>query len=126
MLLFAYTVNGSGKSKGKVTFFESLSYVIPMCVLVRVIAENFIFCLTKTEKMETCQDMLLFDINMSITTRANEFGKGDRAEKFKRKDSWFPLFSFASISAATDNFSIRNKLGEGGFGPVYKVAFLSP
>ncbi|KAJ0461100.1 putative protein kinase RLK-Pelle-DLSV family [Helianthus annuus] len=29
-------------------------------------------------------------------------------------------FSFAKISRATDDFSIDNKLGEGGFGPVYK------
>ena len=31
-----------------------------------------------------------------------------------------PSFSFASVSAATDNFSDANKLGDGGFGPVYK------
>ncbi|KAK7271903.1 hypothetical protein RJT34_28173 [Clitoria ternatea] len=30
------------------------------------------------------------------------------------------IFCFASIAAATDNFSAVNKLGEGGFGPVYK------
>ncbi|KAK1430753.1 hypothetical protein QVD17_13725 [Tagetes erecta] len=30
------------------------------------------------------------------------------------------LFSFASIMAATGDFSIENKLGQGGFGPVYK------
>ncbi|XP_073133215.1 G-type lectin S-receptor-like serine/threonine-protein kinase At1g67520 [Henckelia pumila] len=30
------------------------------------------------------------------------------------------LFTYASILAATDNFSFKNKLGEGGFGPVYK------
>ncbi|KAJ9697296.1 hypothetical protein PVL29_009197 [Vitis rotundifolia] len=30
------------------------------------------------------------------------------------------LFSFDSIVAATNNFSSENKLGEGGFGPVYK------
>ncbi|KAK9067851.1 hypothetical protein SSX86_011962 [Deinandra increscens subsp. villosa] len=30
------------------------------------------------------------------------------------------LFSFATIIAATDDFSFQNKLGEGGFGPVYK------
>ncbi|GJS75313.1 G-type lectin S-receptor-like serine/threonine-protein kinase [Tanacetum coccineum] len=29
-------------------------------------------------------------------------------------------FSFASIMAATDDFSLENKLGQGGFGPVYK------
>ena len=32
-----------------------------------------------------------------------------------------PLFTFGSIAAATDNFSTENKLGEGGFGAVYKV-----
>ena len=32
-----------------------------------------------------------------------------------------PLFSFVSVAAATNNFSDDNKLGEGGFGPVYKV-----
>ncbi|KAA8525712.1 hypothetical protein F0562_007567 [Nyssa sinensis] len=30
------------------------------------------------------------------------------------------IFSFASIVAATNNFSGENKLGQGGFGPVYK------
>lgn len=32
-------------------------------------------------------------------------------------------FTFQSISSATNNFSITNKLGEGGFGAVYKVKF---
>lgn len=31
------------------------------------------------------------------------------------------IFSFYNVLVATDNFSIANKLGEGGFGPVYKV-----
>lgn len=35
-----------------------------------------------------------------------------------------PLFDFATISDATNNFSLKNKLGEGGFGPVYRVNML--
>lgn len=33
-----------------------------------------------------------------------------------------PLFKLAILTTATDNFSEANKLGRGGFGPVYKVA----
>ncbi|ONI01790.1 hypothetical protein PRUPE_6G158800 [Prunus persica] len=31
------------------------------------------------------------------------------------------IFSYASVVAATTNFSEENKLGQGGFGPVYKL-----
>ncbi|GFY91775.1 S-locus lectin protein kinase family protein [Actinidia rufa] len=31
-----------------------------------------------------------------------------------------PLFNFASLAIATNNFHMANKLGQGGFGPVYK------
>lgn len=34
------------------------------------------------------------------------------------------IFSFESVVIATDNFSVANKLGEDGFGPVYKVIFV--
>ncbi|CAA2957579.1 G-type lectin S-receptor-like serine threonine-kinase At4g27290 isoform X1 [Olea europaea subsp. europaea] len=36
------------------------------------------------------------------------------------KDIELPLFDVHTITKVTDNFSINNKLGEGGFGPVYK------
>jgi hypothetical protein len=32
-----------------------------------------------------------------------------------------PHINLATILAATNNFSDSNKLGQGGFGPVYKV-----
>ncbi|XP_028086810.1 G-type lectin S-receptor-like serine/threonine-protein kinase At4g27290 [Camellia sinensis] len=41
--------------------------------------------------------------------------------KAKSKDLELRQFDFATITYATDNFSINNKLGEGGFGLVFKV-----
>lgn len=32
-----------------------------------------------------------------------------------------PIFDLATIEAATDSFSVHNLIGQGGFGPVYKV-----
>lgn len=36
-----------------------------------------------------------------------------------------PFFEFERIASSTDDFSEENKLGEGGFGPVYKVRILT-
>ena len=60
---------------------------------------------------------------LSLTSRSNcsrdlpnkEFEEGTTS-------SDLPLFDLSVIAAATNNFSDANKLGEGGFGSVYKVA----
>ncbi|PKU59989.1 Putative serine/threonine-protein kinase receptor [Dendrobium catenatum] len=41
--------------------------------------------------------------------------------KIKENSMEFSLIKFSSIMEATDNFSSTNKLGQGGFGSVYKV-----
>ncbi|CAL5390636.1 unnamed protein product [Camellia sinensis] len=47
----------------------------------------------------------------------SEEGYNDKSQK---EDLELPLFDLAVIANSTNNFSIDNKLGEGGFGPVYK------
>ncbi|XP_028053612.1 G-type lectin S-receptor-like serine/threonine-protein kinase SD1-1 [Camellia sinensis] len=47
----------------------------------------------------------------------SEEGYNDKSQK---EDLELPLFDLAIIANSTNNFSIDNKLGEGGFGPVYK------
>ncbi|CAL5348479.1 unnamed protein product [Camellia sinensis] len=42
-------------------------------------------------------------------------------DKSQTEDLELPLFDVAVIVNSTNNFSINNKLGEGGFGPVYKA-----
>ncbi|XP_054806480.1 cysteine-rich receptor-like protein kinase 19 [Prosopis cineraria] len=53
------------------------------------------------------------------------FGKSSKgpmsnAESLETSAPHLEEFSFAIIRAATNDFSVENKLGEGGFGPVYK------
>lgn len=44
-------------------------------------------------------------------------------EDTARDDMDLPFYNFDIIACATNNFSIDNKLGEGGFGEVYKVTY---
>lgn len=50
----------------------------------------------------------------------NVFGH-DPENRSGDEDLELPLFGLCTIHKATNNFSMKNKLGEGGFGPVYKV-----
>ena len=64
----------------------------------------------------------LFVLNDSLTVsgmnirRQNDYNNED-----KKEDMELPIFDLITISNATDNFANNNKLGEGGFGSVYKV-----
>lgn len=49
--------------------------------------------------------------------------KNKRKLNLKDDDLDLPLFALSTITKATSNFSAENKLGEGGFGSVYKVTF---
>ncbi|KAL9444259.1 hypothetical protein AB3S75_017442 [Citrus x aurantiifolia] len=98
--------------------------VVPLLLTASYIFLRWRRKLKYREEREPSQDMLLFDINSSTETSKNELSDG-RAGKSKSTDAWLPLFSFASVSASTNNFSAENKLGEGGFGPVYKGELLN-
>ena len=45
----------------------------------------------------------------------------ENEEESGQEDLELPIFDLATIVKATNSFSIENKLGQGGFGPVYKV-----
>ena len=46
---------------------------------------------------------------------------GHQNNEGQKEDLELPFLDLSTIADATDNFAINNKLGEGGFGPVYKV-----
>ncbi|XP_078149162.1 cysteine-rich receptor-like protein kinase 19 isoform X2 [Carex rostrata] len=58
----------------------------------------------------------------SSTSKETEISQEERmlATNNNETSSDSPLFDFNQIANATGNFSSDNKLGEGGFGPVYK------
>ncbi|KAK7302655.1 hypothetical protein RJT34_13548 [Clitoria ternatea] len=44
----------------------------------------------------------------------------DMGQRNHNEDQAPPFFDINTILAATNNFSVENKIGEGGFGPVYR------
>ncbi|XP_058001405.1 G-type lectin S-receptor-like serine/threonine-protein kinase CES101 [Hevea brasiliensis] len=69
-------------------------------------------------------DLLQFNLEMTIKDDNTECSEENSLRNFSYKEVKLPLFSFRSVAAATQNFSAANKLGEGGFGPVYKGKLL--
>ncbi|XP_054782587.1 G-type lectin S-receptor-like serine/threonine-protein kinase CES101 [Prosopis cineraria] len=69
----------------------------------------------------TKQRKILHDIGGSAMIYMAQ-GKAKRNQKHQiaSNNNEVEIFSFESIAVATNNFSFSNKLGEGGFGPVYK------
>ncbi|CAN6684245.1 unnamed protein product [Malus baccata var. baccata] len=65
-------------------------------------------------------------LNFMSSNRRNDHGRGFQ-NYGKMGHSELSAFSYPSVLAATCNFSEENKLGQGGFGPVYKVTgYMSP
>ncbi|XP_035542136.1 G-type lectin S-receptor-like serine/threonine-protein kinase At1g11300 [Juglans regia] len=76
--------------------------------------------LKRKGEQASSNDIRCFDFNTEFHAMSDEPITEDNLKRRGKKDAELPLFSYKSVLAATNNFSIANKLGEGGFGPVYK------
>ncbi|CAI9087678.1 OLC1v1021815C3 [Oldenlandia corymbosa var. corymbosa] len=63
--------------------------------------------------------LLIYSTWLVLLKRKDGQSKADDCTDKKALD--LPTFKMSSISAATNSFSLTNKIGEGGFGPVYKA-----
>ncbi|KAM4121149.1 hypothetical protein ACJW30_03G186800 [Castanea mollissima] len=92
-------------------FFQDLSGIIPaLYVLIPKSSQN-------VEKDAKSDDGMLELMNSDTFTTVNEL-QNDR-----KQGNDLRIFSYKCIMSATNNFSLENKLGEGGFGLVYKGIF---
>ncbi|KAK9229621.1 hypothetical protein WN944_022584 [Citrus x changshan-huyou] len=102
----------------------SIPFLLLSIVLAAVAILGVIFFCVRRKPRSRGEDLMKFDLdlnlkadNVIIELPANN--KQTKRSKKKEVDR-LPLFSFSSVSTATNKFSDANKLGEGGFGPVYK------
>jgi hypothetical protein len=65
------------------------------------------------------KEMLLLNIREAYPKFPGEDKHGDSLNQVKLQD--LPLFNLQELASATNNFHLSNKLGQGGFGPVYRV-----
>ncbi|KAL9460113.1 hypothetical protein AB3S75_003335 [Citrus x aurantiifolia] len=93
-------------------------------VLAAVAILGLIFYCARRKPRSRGEDLMTLDLDLNL--KANNVNielpvnsKQTKRSKKKEVDE-LPLFSFSSVSTATNKFSDANKLGEGGFGPVYK------
>ncbi|XP_074330066.1 G-type lectin S-receptor-like serine/threonine-protein kinase At4g27290 [Apium graveolens] len=97
-------VNGSLNKKGKV---KMISIVIPAAVGVLVLLVLILIYVFRNRKLKS---------KGLLTLKPDK----DGGKKDEGEDLELPLIDFELIAKATNKFSVNNKLGEGGFGPVYK------
>jgi hypothetical protein len=74
----------------------------------------------QTGEKASSNNLVLFDFDTELDAINEEMNANNNMKK-KEKDFELPLFSYESVSIATNHFSAVNKLGEEGYGPVYKV-----
>ncbi|XP_076951268.1 G-type lectin S-receptor-like serine/threonine-protein kinase At1g11410 [Bidens hawaiensis] len=79
-----------------------------------------IYCYVKKKNGNRNKGEVGFDFSNSLKTL-----EGSYMEKDIGKNVDLDVFDLRTIAVATDNFSPVNKLGEGGFGSVYKAKLLN-
>ncbi|XP_057485503.1 G-type lectin S-receptor-like serine/threonine-protein kinase B120 isoform X3 [Actinidia eriantha] len=94
-----------------------LTVIIPVLLPVMLILICVLYFLRWRKNSNESQMLSQFCNYVAAITEGSETKD---FELGRRRDHELPLLTFPCIVTATDNFSAANKIGEGGFGPVYE------
>ncbi|XP_024925825.3 class V chitinase isoform X2 [Ziziphus jujuba] len=97
------SVSSGGKPKRRIIIIVSTTTASATLILV------YLFCYFWRRKLKSKAKVSKFNEN-----------KRAAAGDFNNNAPNLQVFTLADIEAATERFSIENKLGQGGYGPVYK------
>ncbi|KAK4587261.1 hypothetical protein RGQ29_024110 [Quercus rubra] len=108
----------------EVKYKQKMKVIVIVVVAIAIVFGVLLipYCICKRSNFRG-EDLISFDFSNGATQRRLINKK--KAGNGRNKEMELPLFSFSSVSTATDYFSASNKLGEGGFGPVYKGSLLN-
>ncbi|XP_059282933.1 G-type lectin S-receptor-like serine/threonine-protein kinase At4g27290 [Lycium ferocissimum] len=97
----------SDGKRGKILF-----WIVPLSVGVILIILSLVICHRRRKKALKLKKKGKWGYSGNLKM---DYNSGSCTEEFE-----IPLFDLSTITKATNNFSINRKIGEGGFGPVYK------
>ncbi|XP_060672906.1 G-type lectin S-receptor-like serine/threonine-protein kinase CES101 isoform X2 [Ziziphus jujuba] len=100
--------------------------IVLLIPLILMISIKFLFCLwvkfncSGINRSQVGTREVHTSLTSQISTNNDDPSGANLIELSRKNDHELPRLSFSSVVKATDNFSVLNKLGEGGYGPVYK------
>nr|GEV39804.1 G-type lectin S-receptor-like serine/threonine-protein kinase At1g67520 [Tanacetum cinerariifolium] len=117
-----YVISSQNRSTGIKTKIKTELIMILIGFFIPLVSLRFglLWCLKKREQRKEEEERRKRDEYFIELTSSESFKDVHNLESSGGKGNDLLIFSFASIMAATNDFSLENKLGEGGFGPVYK------
>ncbi|KAK6785517.1 hypothetical protein RDI58_018972 [Solanum bulbocastanum] len=101
----------SAGSKGKTTVILAIALPLLVALILLGLGVGLILCKRKRRE----------DPVLTTTGRlGGHSNKNDNSNQIHQENFELPLFDLLTLTNATNNFSFADKIGEGGFGQVYK------